>query len=218
MLNRMRVKPTRNSKKIRRKDGNKSDSPHLRGKSSCCRELTRRWSIKERKLKLQSFNFVFCRTWQLGRVYILYTGRAPAAARGPATGTDAEGFFSWNWDVYPHLDQTPAQFCRHYAVSQQLRNVTLRVCIVRQLLRSHCAYGAQPLSSGCAELRSSAQLLRSGCAAIAQWVRSHCAVGAQQLCSGAKPLRSHCASQLAHSAALRSACAAIAQWVRTIAQ
>ena len=93
MLNRTQVKPTRNSKKIRGNDGNKSDSPHLRGKSSCCRELTRRWSIKERKLKLQSFNFVFCRTWQLGRAYIVYTGRAPAAARGPATGSDAEGFF-----------------------------------------------------------------------------------------------------------------------------
>ena len=93
MLNRTQVKPTRNSKKIRRNDGNKSDSPYPRGKSASCRELTRRWSIIERKLKLQSFNFVFCRTWQLGRAYIVYTGRAPAAARGPATGTKAEVFF-----------------------------------------------------------------------------------------------------------------------------
>ena len=48
-LNRMQVEQTENSKKILWTDGNNSDSPHLRAKSSCCRGLSSLWSIKERE-------------------------------------------------------------------------------------------------------------------------------------------------------------------------
>ena len=103
MLNRMQVKLTRNSKKIRRIGGNKSDSPHLRGKSCCCRRFASGWSMKERKLKLQSET-------QLGRAYIC----TPDGHLQPGPWTDAEGFFfSGTGHVYPHLDKTPGNQRRH---------------------------------------------------------------------------------------------------------
>ena len=83
-LNRMQVKRTGNLKKIRWTAGNKSNSPHLRGKFLLLWGDLVLWSNKTKKLKL-------CQK-KLGRAYILYTGRAPAAAHGPATGTEAEVF------------------------------------------------------------------------------------------------------------------------------
>ena len=70
-------------------------------------------------------------------------------------------------------------------------------------MRSLCADGAQPLRSGCAELRSR-------CAAIAQWVRSHCAVGAQSLRSGCAAITQWCTELRSGAQPLRRDCAWIA--------
>ena len=55
-LNRMQVKRTGNSKKIRWTDGNKSNSPHLRGKFLVVGANLVLWSNKTKKLKLPRNN------------------------------------------------------------------------------------------------------------------------------------------------------------------
>ena len=55
MLNRTQVKPTRNSKKIRGNDGNKSDSPHLRGKIFLLSRVNEKVVNKRKEIKTSKF-------------------------------------------------------------------------------------------------------------------------------------------------------------------
>ena len=136
MLNRMRVKITRNSKKMHRTDRNKSDSPHLRGNIACWRAFARRWSIKERKIKTSKQNTT--------RTCVhLYTGRAPAAARGPATGTDAEGFIFLELVRLPPPGSDPWFSVPRYVPK---RRIFLSVMSQSSSIWSHCFRTSAPVS------------------------------------------------------------------------
>ena len=95
-LNRMQLKRTGNSKKIRWTDGNKSNSPYLRGKFLVVGANLVLWSNKTMKLKLRR---------ETTRTRIHFVHRTGTG--GQARGLTQRVFFSWNCYVYPHLDKTP---------------------------------------------------------------------------------------------------------------
>ena len=99
-LNRMQVKRTGNSKKIRRTDRNKSDSPHLRGKILLFWGNLVLWSNKTKKLKLPRNNS------DAHTTFCTPDGHRPRPVALPRALTQRV-FFSWNCYVYPHLYKTP---------------------------------------------------------------------------------------------------------------
>ena len=97
MLNRIQVLRTGNSKKIGWIEGNKSDSPYLRG-----RFLDLGWDFAG---GLISRFFLIMKPT---RVHQTGTGLGPRAA----TRTDAEdSFLTGAGHVYPHLDEAHALMC-----------------------------------------------------------------------------------------------------------
>ena len=100
-LNRMQVKRTGNSKKIRWTDGNKSDNPHQRGNFLVVGANLVLWSNKTKKLKLLRNNS------DAHTTFCTPDGHQPRPVALPRALTQRV-FFSWNCYVYPHLYKTPA--------------------------------------------------------------------------------------------------------------
>ena len=100
-VNRMQVKRTGNSKKIRWTDWNQSDSPHLRGKFLVVGANLVLWSNKTKKLKLPRNNS------DAHTTFCTPDGHRPRPMALPRALTQMV-FFPGTGHVHPHLDDIHA--------------------------------------------------------------------------------------------------------------